>query len=70
MEDGNYRLLTERECWRVMGFTDEDYEAALEVNASKKGYKNGTLYKQAGNSMPVPVLEAIFERLEGITNAN
>lgn len=70
LEDGNYRLLTERECWRVMGFTDEDYEAALEVNASKKGYKNGTLYKQAGNSMPVPVLEAIFERLEGITNAN
>lgn len=51
-------------------FGARDYEAALEVNASKKGYKNGTLYKQAGNSMPVPVLEAIFERLEGITNAN
>lgn len=35
-----------------------------EANPSKPGCKNGALYKQAGNSMPVPVLEAIFENIE------
>lgn len=47
-----------------MGFDDSDFEAAQEVNPSKPGCKNGALYKQAGNSMPVPVLEAIFENIE------
>ncbi|KFI66094.1 DNA cytosine methyltransferase [Bifidobacterium cuniculi] len=63
VEDG-YRYLTERECWRLQGFTDADYEAALAANPGRPGCMNGALYKQAGNSMPVPVLEAIFEQLE------
>lgn len=55
-----YRYLTERECWRLQGFTDADFDAALAANPSK-GKLNRTLYKQAGNSMPVNVLEAIFK---------
>lgn len=58
------RLLTERECWRLMGMSDKDFEAALKANPGKTGKKNGTLYKQAGNSMPVPVLEEIFRSLK------
>ena len=61
--DGRFRYLTERECWRLQGFTDEDFEAALRVNPGALGKMNGTLYKQAGNSMPVPILEAIFKQL-------
>lgn len=65
--DGRFRYLTERECWRLQGFTDEDFEAALRANPGTLGKMNGTLYKQAGNSMPVPILEAIFKELLNIT---
>ncbi len=44
-----------------MGFSEEDYKAAKEANEAQEGKMNRTLYKQAGNSMPVPVLEAIFD---------
>lgn len=60
--DRLYRFLTEQECWRLMGFTDQEYEAAMSVNPTK-GKMNRTLYEQAGNSMPVPVLESLFEAL-------
>lgn len=58
-----YRYLTERECWRLMGFDDEDFNNALEEHPSRKGKLNGTLYHQAGNSIVVDVLEAIFRSL-------
>lgn len=61
LDDGRYRYLTERECWRLQGFSDEDFEAALRANPSRKGVMNGALYKQAGNSIPVTIFEAIFE---------
>lgn len=61
--DGRYRYLTERECWRLQGYDDEDFEAALKVNPSKKGKLNGALYKQAGNSIPVTIFESIFKVL-------
>lgn len=67
LNNGRYRYLTERECWRLQGFTDEDFEAALRANPGALGKMNGTLYKQAGNSMPVPILEAIFKELLNIT---
>lgn len=67
LEDGRFRYLTERECWRLQGFSDEDFEASLRVNPGADGKMNGTLYKQAGNSMPVPILEAIFKQLLNIT---
>nr|DAZ75908.1 MAG TPA: Cytosine specific methyltransferase [Caudoviricetes sp.] len=51
------RKLTPKECWRLMGFNDEDFEKANKVNS------NTQLYKQAGNSIVVNVLEAIFDNL-------
>lgn len=51
------RKLTPKECWRLMGFDDEDFEKAEKVNS------NAQLYKQAGNSIVVNVLEAIFKEL-------
>lgn len=58
----NYRIrkLTPKECWRLMGFDDEDFEKASQVNS------NAQLYKQAGNSIVVQVLEAIFRELLGV----
>lgn len=61
--DDRYRVLTERECWRLMGFEDEDFENALNEHPGIQGKMNATLYHQAGNSMVVDVLEAIFKRL-------
>ena len=51
------RKLTPRECWRLMGFSDEDFEKAASVNS------NTQLYKEAGNSICKPVLMAIFRQL-------
>ena len=51
------RKLTPKECWRLMGFDDEDFEKATKVNS------NTQLYKQAGNSIVVNVLEAILINL-------
>ncbi len=55
----NYRIrkLTPRECWRLMDFSDEDFEKAAEVNS------NTQLYKQAGNSIVKNVLIAIFGQM-------
>ena len=61
--NGKYRYLTERECWRLQGYDDEDFEAALKSNPSRQGKLNGALYKQAGNSIPVPIFESIFKEL-------
>ncbi|WP_040191034.1 DNA cytosine methyltransferase [Clostridium culturomicium] len=61
--DGRYRYLTEKECWRLQGYSDEDFEAALKVHPGIQGKLNGALYKQAGNSIPIPVLEAIFKQI-------
>lgn len=63
LKNGKYRLLTERECWRLMGFSDKDYEKALSVHPGKDGFKNNILYHQAGNSIVVPILEEIFKTL-------
>lgn len=57
MSDLKIRKLTPKECWRLMGFDDEDYEKAAQVNS------NTQLYKQAGNSIVVNVLEAILRNL-------
>lgn len=51
------RKLTALECWRLMGFNDEDYYKAWQVNS------NTQLYKQAGNSIVVNVLEAILAEI-------
>ena len=51
------RKLTPRECWRLMGFTDSDFDKAQEVCSDTQ------LYKQAGNSIVVQVLEGILKNL-------
>ena len=51
------RKLTPKECWRLMGFDDADFEKAEKVNS------NTQLYKQAGNSIVVNVLEHILTNL-------
>lgn len=61
--NGQYRLLTERECWRLMGFSDEDFDNAEKAHPRRQNYLNGTLYHQSGNSIVVDVLEAIFKEL-------
>lgn len=63
LNNGKYRLLTEKECWRLMGFDDKDFEAALKAIPGRTGCLNNSLYKQAGNSIVVPVLEAIFKEV-------
>ena len=65
----NYKIrkLTPLECWRLMGFTDSDFFAAQD--ALNKQFYNGRnrssskLYKLAGNSIVVPVLENVFKNL-------
>ena len=52
------RKLTPKECWRLMGFGDEDFEKAKDA-----GISNSQLYKQAGNSIVVNVLEGILKNL-------
>src|SRR5699024_3415871 len=52
------RKLTPLECFRLQGFTDEQF-----YKAKNEGVSNSQLYKQAGNSVSVPVIKAIAERL-------
>ena len=49
------RKLTPRECWRLMGFSDNSFNAAKSV-----GVSDSQLYKQAGNSIVTDVLYYIY----------
>ena len=51
------RKLTPKECFRLMGFNDSDYEAASKV------VSNSQMYKQTGNSIVVDVLYYILVEL-------
>lgn len=57
MDDSRIRKLTPLECWRLMGFDDTDFHKAEKVNS------NTQLYKQAGNSIVVNVLEHLLSNL-------
>lgn len=61
LSNGNYRYLTERECLRLQGYSDKDFDAALSVHPGRRNCLNGILYKQAGNSIPVNIFESMFE---------
>lgn len=52
------RRLTPKECYRLMGFSDEDFDKARAV-----GMRNTQLYKQAGNSIVVNVLAELFKQI-------
>lgn len=56
-EDLRIRKLTPRECWRLQGFPDYAFDRAQKVNSDSQ------LYKQAGNSVTVNVIEAIAKEL-------
>ncbi len=58
-KEGRYtaRRLTPKECWRFMGVSDENFNKVSQLVC------NTSLYKQAGNSIVVNVLEAIFNNL-------
>lgn len=56
-EEYDIRKLTPRECWRLQGFPDLAFDKAQEVNSDSQ------LYKQAGNSVSVPVIYEIGKRL-------
>ena len=58
------RKLTPKECWRLQGFSDAQYEKAAAVNS------NSQLYKQAGNAVTVNVVEEIGRHIMGIVNEN
>ena len=58
LQDGHViRKLTPRECWRLQGFPDWAFDRAQKVNSDSQ------LYKQAGNSVTVPVIHDIARRL-------
>ena len=52
------RKLTPLECWRLQGFSDEQF-----YKAKQAGVSNSQLYKQAGNAVTVPVVEAIAKQM-------
>lgn len=55
--NGKYRFLTDKECWLLQGYSDADYYNAAKVSSKR------TLYRQAGNSIPIPIFESIFKQL-------
>lgn len=61
--NGKYRYLTERECLRLMGFDDEDFDKIRAIYPKRPGKTSSILYKQAGNSIVVNVLEAILNEI-------
>lgn len=62
--NGKYRFLTEKECWLLQGYSEEDYYNASKVNSKR------ALYKQAGNSIPVTIFESIFKQILEIWDTN
>lgn len=56
--DLRIRRLTPLECWRLQGFTDEQF-----YKAKNSGVSENQLYKQAGNSVTVNVIDAIAQKL-------
>lgn len=59
MNDIRIRKLTEKETWRLQGFTDEQF-----YKAKDSGVSNSQLYKQSGNSVTVNVVDAIVKQLK------
>jgi DNA (cytosine-5)-methyltransferase 1 len=57
-KDKRIRKMSALECWRLMGFSDEDFNKAQKI-----GISNTQLYKQAGNSIVVNVVESIMKNL-------
>ncbi|ADV46433.1 DNA (cytosine-5-)-methyltransferase [Nitratifractor salsuginis] len=57
-KNGHIRKITPKECWRLQGFPDWAHDSAKDA-----GVSDTQRYKQAGNSMSVPVIEALFRSI-------
>ena len=69
-EKGNFfvgyiRRLTPRECFRLQGFTDEQFDKVKAL-----GMSDARLYKMAGNAVSVPVISAFGKQIKRILNKN
>lgn len=68
----NFRYLTPRECFMIMGFDEDDYQMLIDnnflINKSRYFFTRDKMNKMAGNSICVNVLESIFELIEDIIN--
>ncbi|MFR1272365.1 MAG: DNA (cytosine-5-)-methyltransferase [Eubacterium sp.] len=60
---GYIRRLTPRECWRLQGFTDEQFDKVISA-----GISDTQLYKMAGNAVSVPVISAFGKQIKRILN--
>ena len=60
---GRIRKLMPIECWRLQGFTDEQFN-----KAAATGLSDGRLYKMAGNAVSVPVISAIGQKIKELYN--
>lgn len=58
---GGIRRLTPRECWRLQGFTDTQFDKVAAL-----GLSDNRLYKMAGNAVTVPVVTAIGRQLQSV----
>lgn len=56
------RRLTPRECFKLQGFTDEQFDRAAAVNSETQ------LYKQAGNAVTVNVVEEIGRHIKEVAS--
>lgn len=68
----NFRFLTGRECFELMGFDEKDYQNIRDYNMkvfkTTESLNNNKAVKMAGNSIVVNVLEAIFQQIIYIDN--
>lgn len=69
---GNYRYLTPRECIRLMGFDEADYEKIMDNNVLLKkdswAFTRDRIIRMAGNSIAVNVLVEVFRQMMDIHN--
>ena len=62
---GRIRKLTPRECWRLQGFTDDQFD-----KAKATGLSDSRLYKMAGNAVTVNVISAIGQIIKKVNDKN
>ncbi|AVN64361.1 MULTISPECIES: DNA (cytosine-5-)-methyltransferase [Mesoplasma] len=74
IQKANFRLLTPRECFLLMGFEEKDFQKILDISnkinlshmKKNKYLGEAVLYRQSGNSIVVNVLVAIFNKIAEI----
>lgn len=64
--NGKYRYLSERECFRLMSFDDEDFNKSKAIYPGRKGKLSSILYKQVGNNTVVRLF--FYDKNKGLIN--